>query len=51
MCASITGCFASSLLLSVLGSTYTASLYIGVILMGFSIAFQFASGISWTAER
>merc|ERR1719431_413306 len=47
---SISGCIASCTLLSILASHHKIALYIGVILMGFSIAFQFASGISWTAQ-
>merc|ERR1719228_1350063 len=48
--ASIAGCILSSALLSIFASHHKAALYIGVILMGFSIAFQFASCISWTAQ-
>ena len=46
---SISGCITSALLLSILAATSKVGLYIGTFLMGFSVAFQFASGISWTA--
>ena len=48
--ASISGCFLAALLLCLLAPFHKIALYLGVILMGFSIAFQFASGISWTAS-
>jgi len=48
--SSISGCIVGSLLLTVLAPYYSVALYIGVILMGFAISFQFASGISWTAN-
>jgi len=47
---SITGCFISSIILSIFASYHKVSLYMGVVIMGFAIAFQFASGISWTAK-
>jgi len=48
--SSISGCIVGSLLLTVLAPFYSAALYVGVIIMGFAISFQFASGISWTAN-
>jgi len=48
--SSISGCIIGSLLLTVLAPYHSVALYIGVILMGFAISFQFASGISWTAN-
>merc|ERR1712168_1240859 len=48
--SSITGCFISSIILSIFASYHKFSLYLGVVIMGFAIAFQFASGISWTAK-
>jgi len=48
--SSISGCIVGSLLLTVLAPLYSVALYVGVILMGFAISFQFASGISWTAN-
>ena len=47
---SLLGCVAAALLLSILASTSRIGLYIGTCLMGFCVAFQFASGISWTAN-
>merc|ERR1712223_1076176 len=48
--SSISGCIVGSLLLTVLAPHYSAALYVGVIIMGFAISFQFASGISWAAN-
>jgi len=48
--SSIAGCFISSIILSIFASYHKVSLYMGVVIMGFAIAFQFASGISWTAK-
>ena len=48
--SSISGCFISSVLLSIFAPYHKAALYTGVVIMGFAIAFQFASGISWTAK-
>jgi len=48
--SSISGCIVGSLLLTVLAPYHSAALYVGVIIMGFAISFQFASGISWTAN-
>jgi len=48
--SSISGCIVGSLLLTVLAPYHSVALYVGVIIMGFAISFQFASGISWTAN-
>jgi MFS family permease len=48
--ASISGCLVAALLLSFLAPYHKVALFVGVILMGFAISFQFASGISWTAN-
>ena len=46
---SLSGCIGSALLLSIFASYSKIGLYIGTFLMGYSVSFQFASGISWTA--
>ena len=48
--SSISGGVVATLILSFIAPYHRIALYSGVILMGFSIAFQFASGISWTAN-
>jgi len=48
--ASLSGCVLAALLLCGLATFSKPALYLGVLLMGFSISFQFASGISWTAQ-
>jgi len=47
---SISGCIVAILILTTLAAHHTEALYVGVVLMGFAISFQFASGISWTAN-
>ena len=49
--ASLTGCLISAIVLSLVSTYSTVGLYIAVAFMGFFIAFQFPSGISWTAKR
>ena len=47
---SLLGCVLSTLLLSIMAGTSKICLYIGTCMMGFAVSFQFASGISWTAN-
>ena len=48
--ASLLGCVTSTLVLSILAGSSKIGLYLGTFVLGFSLAFLFASGISWTAN-
>ena len=48
--ASLSGCVTSALVLSILAGSSKIGLYLGTFVLGFSLSFLFASGISWTAN-
>ena len=48
---SLSGCFATSILLFVAGDSNPYFLYLGTGLMGFFMCFEFGSGLSWLADK